>query len=48
MNGLIDVGQAEGAFVMGLGSLLFEKTIYDPLTGKCLRFFLNNYFFYKL
>jgi xanthine dehydrogenase/oxidase len=36
MNGLIDVGQAEGAFMMGLGIVLFEKVIYDPETGRCL------------
>ncbi len=36
MNGLIDIGQAEGGFLMGLGSFLLEKTIYDPATGKCL------------
>ena len=36
MNGLIDIGQAEGGFVMGLGYILLERTIYDPETGKCL------------
>ena len=29
-------GQAEGAFVMGLGFWLFEKLSYDPETGRCL------------
>ena len=33
---MIDLGQAEGAFVMGLGYVLLEKTILDPVTGKCL------------
>lgn len=36
MNGLVDIGQAEGGFVMGLGCMLLEKAIYDPETGKCL------------
>lgn len=36
MNGMIDIGQAEGAFVMGLGAICLEKSIYDPKTGKCL------------
>jgi xanthine dehydrogenase/oxidase len=30
------LGQAEGAFLMGLGYVLLEKSIYDPETGKCL------------
>lgn len=30
------MGQAEGAFLMGLGYVLLEKSIYDPDTGKCL------------
>lgn len=36
MNGLIDLGQAEGGFLMGMGYALLEKTVYDPETGKCL------------
>ena len=35
-NGLIDVGQAEGGFIMGLGYMILEKSIFDPETGKCL------------
>jgi xanthine dehydrogenase/oxidase len=36
MNGEIDVGQAEGAFVMGMGFWLTEKIKYDPDTGALL------------
>ena len=36
MNGEIDVGQAEGAFVMGMGFWLTEKIKYDPETGALL------------
>jgi xanthine dehydrogenase molybdopterin-binding subunit B len=36
MNGLIDLGQIEGAFVMGLGYVLLEKSVYDSVSGKCL------------
>ena len=36
MNGLIDIGQTEGAFIMGLGFWLLEKMRYDPSNGRCL------------
>lgn len=36
MNGLIDVGQAEGGFMMGLGYMMLETAIFDPETGKCI------------
>ena len=36
MNGEIDIGQAEGAFVMGMGFWLFEKAKYDPNSGASL------------
>lgn len=36
INGLIDLGQAEGGFLMGLGYALLEKSVYDSETGKCL------------
>jgi xanthine dehydrogenase/oxidase len=36
MNTTIDIGQAEGAFVMGMGFWLFEKPKYDPKTGVCI------------
>lgn len=36
MNPELDIGQVEGAFVMGLGLWLTEKIIYDGDTGRNL------------
>lgn len=36
LNAEIDIGQAEGAFVMGMGFWLHEKAKYDEDSGKCL------------
>ncbi|XP_046360648.2 indole-3-acetaldehyde oxidase-like isoform X2 [Haliotis rufescens] len=36
MNPEIDIGQAEGAFVMGLGYWMTEQMIFDPKTGTAL------------
>lgn len=36
MSPEVDIGQVEGAFVMGLGYWLTEKLVYDQSTGKLL------------
>lgn len=36
MNPELDIGQVEGAFMMGLGMWLTEKIIHDPQTGRNL------------
>ncbi|XP_041041194.1 xanthine dehydrogenase-like isoform X2 [Carcharodon carcharias] len=36
LNPDIDIGQVEGAFVMGMGYWLMEKMIYNPKTGEVL------------
>ena len=36
MNPKIDIGQVQGAFVMGMGYLLTEHLIYDQDTGQLL------------
>lgn len=36
MNPAVDIGQAEGALIMGLGHMLYEKEVYDHETGRLL------------
>ena len=36
MNPGLDIGQVEGALIMGLGYVLYEKEIYDPESGRLL------------
>lgn len=36
INPSVDIGQVEGAFVMGLGFWLTEKMVYDETTGQLL------------
>lgn len=36
MNPYVDVGQVEGAFIMGLGLYTSEKLKFDPNTGQKL------------
>ncbi|KAK7111653.1 xanthine dehydrogenase-like [Littorina saxatilis] len=36
LNPLIDIGQIEGAFIMGLGCHLMEDIVHDPRTGRIL------------
>ena len=36
MNPELDIGQVEGAYMMGLGMWLTEKIIYDTETGRNL------------
>lgn len=35
MSPLVDIGQIEGSFIMGLGFWLTEKYVYDRRTGTC-------------
>jgi len=43
-NPMVDIGQMEGAFIMGLGHLTTEAIDYDPASGKLLT---NNTWSYK-
>nr|AMR99692.1 abscisic-aldehyde oxidase [Scrippsiella trochoidea] len=43
-NPMVDIGQMEGAFMMGLGHLTTEAIDFDPTTGKLLT---NNTWSYK-
>jgi xanthine dehydrogenase/oxidase len=43
LNPLLDIGQAEGAFVMGIGLWTSEKIKYDPVTGQKLSVGTWNY-----
>lgn len=36
VNPAVDVGQIEGALVMGLGQMLYERMTYDPKSGRLL------------
>lgn len=36
MSPEVDIGQVEGAFVMGLGYYMTENLVYDKETGKLL------------
>lgn len=36
LSPLVDIGQIEGAFIMGLGWWLTEELIYDPSSGALL------------
>ncbi|XP_046441655.1 indole-3-acetaldehyde oxidase-like isoform X1 [Daphnia pulex] len=44
INPLLDIGQVEGGFIMGLGLWTSEKMIYDPTTGKKLSRGTWNYY----
>lgn len=46
MSPLVDVGQVEGSFIMGLGYWLTEKYVYDRRTGKLFFRRMNFFFFF--
>ena len=43
LSPLVDIGQVEGAFVMGLGLWTSERIVYDPETGRKLTAGTWNY-----
>jgi len=43
INPLVDIGQVEGAFVMGIGLWTSERVVYDPETGRKLSAGTWNY-----
>ncbi|CAB3359550.1 Hypothetical predicted protein [Cloeon dipterum] len=43
MSPMVDIGQIEGAFVMGMGYWLTEELIHDPTTGRLLNTRTWNY-----
>lgn len=36
LNPFVDIGQIEGAFMMGVGYWTMEKAVHDPTTGRML------------
>ena len=36
LNPMIDIGQVEGGFMMGLGYFMTEELIFDPSSGQLL------------
>lgn len=36
VNPAVDIGQVEGALMMGQGYVMMEKEMWDPVTGKVI------------
>merc|ERR1719359_2115062 len=45
MHGGVDIGQVEGAYMMGLGSMTTEEVLYNPVTSRMVN---DNTWRYKL